>query len=118
MLRFWGLFLPVRTLALLLSEILLVSLAFFLFLGPIHEARVEPAGGLALSAQFAVILALMTVVTMVAAGLYNRDALLDYRAMLARVVMVFALEVPVIFAASFFYRDLVWAEAPPWLSWY
>jgi hypothetical protein len=41
MLRVRGLFLPIRTLALLLSEILVMSVAFYLFVAPVDGHVVE-----------------------------------------------------------------------------
>jgi sugar transferase (PEP-CTERM system associated) len=98
-----------------LSEILLVSTAFYLFVAPADVNQLNPFGA---PAQFAVVLAGMTIVAMIAAGLYNYDAFLDYRAMLARIIMVLALEVPVIFIASSLYRHYVWDQAPSWPDWY
>jgi sugar transferase (PEP-CTERM system associated) len=119
MLRVRGLFLPVRTLALLLSEVLVMSLAFYLFVTPADgHLLLNPVLPVGLSAQFSILLAALTMVAMFAAGLYNYDAFVDYRAMLARIVLVLALEFPVILVASFLYRDFVWAAAPPWSGWY
>ena len=119
MLRVRGLFLPVRTLALLLSEVLAMSLAFYLFVTPTDGHllfnSILPMGR---SAEFSIVLASMTIIAMVAAGLYNYDAFVDYRAMLARIMLVLALELPVIFIVSFLYRDFVWAAAPPGSGWY
>lgn len=119
MLRVRGLFLPVRTLALLLSEVLAMSLAFYLFVTPTDGHllfnSILPMGR---SAEFSIVLASMTIIAMVAAGLYNYDAFVDYRATLARIMLVLALELPVIFIVSFLYRDFVWAAAPPWSGWY
>jgi sugar transferase (PEP-CTERM system associated) len=119
MLRVRGLFLPVRTLALLLSEVLVMSLAFYLFVTPADEhLLLNPLLPVGLSAQFSVVLATLTIVAMVAAGLYNSDAFVDYRAMLARILLVLALEFPMILTASFLYRNFVSAAAPPWSGWY
>ena len=118
MLSVRGLFVPARTLALLLSEVLLMSLAFYLFVAP-HDALVadlvDPFG---VAAQFALLLAILTIITMVAVGLYHHDALLDFRALLARIALALALEVPVVFTASLIYRDLVWPAIPVWSVWY
>jgi len=64
------------------------------------------------------VLATLTIIAMVAVGLYNYDAFVDYRAMLARIVLVLALEFPVILIASLIYHDFVWTAAPPWSNWY
>ena len=113
MFRVRGLFVPIRTLALLLSEILAMSLAFYLFAAPADGRTVAPAAFFGISAQFSVLLAVLTMLTMVAVGLYNHDAFLDYRSMLARSALALALEAPVIFAASFFYKDFVSPRARP-----
>lgn len=118
MLRVRGLYVPVRTLALLLSEVLAVSLAFYLFVAPTNGYLIETGAPAGLSAQFSVVLAALTIITMVAVGLYNYEAFVDYRAMLARIVLVLALEFPVILVASFLYRNLVWPAAPLWSGWY
>ena len=118
MLRVRGLYVPVRTLALLVCEILVMSVAFYLFVAPPDGHLLSPGPPLGLSAQFSVVLAALTIVTMVAVGLYNYDAFSDYRAMLARIVLVIALECPMVFAASFFYRDFVSPSVPSWASWY
>jgi sugar transferase (PEP-CTERM system associated) len=118
MLRVRGLFLPIRTLALLLSEILVMSVAFYLFVAPVDGHVVEAVQPFGVSTQFALVLVVLTVLTMVAVGLYNHDAFLDYRSMLARIVLAIALEGPVIFAASLVYRDFVWSAIPAWSAWY
>ena len=119
MLRVRGLFLPVHTLALLLSEVLMMSFAFYLFVAPADgHLLLHPILPVGLSAQFSIVLAALTMVAMVAAGLYNYDAFVDYRTMLARMVLVLALEFPVILVASFLYRNFVRAAAPPWSGWY
>ncbi len=119
MLRVRGLFLPVRTLALLLSEVLAMSLAFYLFVTPGDgHLLFNPLLPVGLSAQFSVVLAALTILAMVAAGLYKDDAFVDYRALLARILLVLALEFPVILIASFVYRDFVSAAAPHWTGWY
>ena len=118
MFRVRGLFVPVRTLALLLSEILLMAFAFYVIVVPVDSQFVGEGLRFDPSAQFALVLAALTILTMVAVGLYNYDALLDYRSMVARVVLAFALEAPVIFAATLLYRDTVWPTVPPWSLWY
>lgn len=118
MLRVRGLFVPVRTLALLLSEILVMSLAFYVFVAPGDGHVLEPAQTISLAAQFAFLLAALTIVSMVAVGLYNHDSFLDYRSMLARIALALALEGPVIFAASLLYKDFVWPAIPAWTAWY
>jgi sugar transferase (PEP-CTERM system associated) len=118
MLRVRGLYVPARTLALLVGEIFVMSLAFYLFVAP-HNGlipdTIEPFG---VSAQFALLLALLTIVTMIAVGLYHHDVFLDYRALLARIALALALEGPVIFTASLVYKDLVWPAIPVWSVWY
>ena len=118
MLRVRGLFVPARTLALLVSEILVVSLAFYLFVAPGDGHVLGQAQSFGLAAQFAVLLTVLTIVTMFAVGLYNHDAFLDYRSMLARIALALALEGPVIFAASLVYKDLAWPAIPAWTAWY
>ena len=118
MLRVRGLFVPVRTLALLLSEILVMSVAFYVFVAPGDGHVLGQVGAINLPARFAFMLAALTIVTMVAVGLYNHDAFLDYRSMLARVGLAVALEAPVIFAASLVYKDYVSPAVPAWTTWY
>jgi len=117
MFRVRGLFVPVRTLALLLSEILLMSLVLYLFAAPLDHAALGPLG-VGLSAQFSLLLAVSTILTMVAVGLYNHDALRDYRATLARAVMALALEAPVIFVAMLLYKQYLSPSVPAWVVWY
>jgi sugar transferase (PEP-CTERM system associated) len=102
----------------LLSEVLVMSLAFYLFVAPGDGHVWEAAQPFNLAAQFAVLLAGLTIVTMFAVGLYNHDAFLDYRSMLARIALALALEGPVIFAASLLYKDFVWPAVPVWTAWY
>src|SRR5262249_44106333 len=107
MLRVRGLFVPVRTLALLLSEVVVMAVAFYMFVVPADGYLAGSVEAFGDSAGFGMLLVGLTVVTMVAVGLYNAETFLDYRSMLARVVVVLALEGPVIFAATFLYKDLV-----------
>jgi len=117
MLKVRGLFVPVRTVALLLSEVLITCTAFYFFviLSAGHDIGALTFG---LSVQFAVVLGSLTVLMMVAVGLYNYATLIDYRAMVSRVVLALALEGPIIFAATFLYRDSVWPAIPAWSIWY
>src|SRR5579872_5068561 len=118
MLKVRGLFVPVRTLALLLSEILVMYFAFYLFASPNDGHVTAPGLAIGHAAQFAFLLAVITIITMIAVGLYNYDTFLDYRSMLARIVLALALEGPVIFAASLFYRDETWPAVPSGSVWY
>ena len=118
MLKVRGLFVPVRTLALLLSEIAVMSLAFYVFVAPGDGHVLGQSPPISLAVRFALLLAVLTIVTMVAVGLYNHDAFLDYRSMLARIALALALEGPVIFTASLFYKDFVWPAIPAWSAWY
>jgi sugar transferase (PEP-CTERM system associated) len=111
MLRVRGLFVPVRTLALGLSEVLLISAAIYLFALPVEGHLLDQVPRFGVSAEFSLLLAVVTIVTMIAVGLYNHDAFLDYRAMAARIVLVFVIGVPLILAAMFFYGDRIWPDA-------
>ena len=115
MFRVRGLFVPVRTLALLLSEIVLMSLVLYLFAAP---ADGHLLGGGGVPGQFSLLLAVSTILTMVAVGLYNHDAMRDYRATLARAVMALALEAPFIFIAMLLYKQYLSPSVPAWLVWY
>jgi sugar transferase (PEP-CTERM system associated) len=101
----------------MLSEILVMCVAFYFFVVPV-DSLLLGSDSLGLSMQFAMVLAALTVLMMVAVGLYNYATLIDYRAMLARVVLALALEGPLIFAATYFYRDFVWPAIPAWSIWY
>jgi sugar transferase (PEP-CTERM system associated) len=118
MLKLRGVYVPVRTLALLLSEVVLMSLAFYVFVTPVEVHLPGTIGTVGLAARFSLLLAVLTILTMVAVGLYNHDAFLDYRSMLARILLALALEGPLIFAATFLYRDFVWPALPIWSVWY
>jgi len=118
MLRVRGLYVPVRTLALLLSELLLITLAFYFFVMPIDGHRFALVESFGLPEQFSLVLVVLTMLTMIAVGLYNYDAILDYRAMLARIVVAFALEAPLIFAATLFFREAAWSAVPAWPVFY
>jgi sugar transferase (PEP-CTERM system associated) len=117
MLRVRGLFVPVRTVALLLSEAFVTCIAFYFFVVPSDRLMLAPHWP-GLSIQFALVLASLTVLMMVAVGLYNYTTLSDYRAMMPRVLLALALEGPIIFAATFLYRDFVWPAIPAWTVWY
>jgi sugar transferase (PEP-CTERM system associated) len=117
MLRVRGLFVPVRTVALLLSEVIVTCIAFYIFVVPSDRLMLTPHSP-GLSIQFALVLASLTVLMMVAIGLYNYTTLSDYRAMMPRVLLALALEGPIIFAATFLYRDFVWPAIPAWTVWY
>jgi sugar transferase (PEP-CTERM system associated) len=117
MLRVRGLFVPVRTVALLLSEVFITCIAFYYFTVPSDRLTLAPHSP-GLSIQFALVLASLTVLMMVAVGLYNYTTLSDYRAMMPRVLLALALEGPIIFAATFLYGDFVWPAIPAWTVWY
>ena len=117
MLKVRGLFIPVRTVALLLSEMLTTCAAFYIFVVP-SDGHIAPPHTLGLSIQFALVLAFLTVLMLIAVGLYNYTTMIDYRAMVSRVALALALEGPIIFAATFLYRDFVWPAIPAWTHWY
>jgi sugar transferase (PEP-CTERM system associated) len=117
MMRVRGLFVPVRVVALLLGEILVIYFAFC-WVGtpasPVLPAPTPPAGGF--SAEIALLLAVLTILTMVAVGLYNKDAFLDYRSMLSRIALALVLAGPII-AASLFLHDGHWPPTPHGSVW-
>jgi len=117
MFRVRGLFVPVRTLALLLSEIALMSLVLYLFAAPTDGHLLGPLG-FGIGTQFSLLLVVSTILTMVAVGLYNYDALRDYRATLARATMALALEAPLIFVAMLLYKQYLSPSVPAWIVWY
>jgi sugar transferase (PEP-CTERM system associated) len=100
-----------------LSEIILMSLVLYLFAAPLDSRPTGPLG-MGLSTQFSMLLAVSTILTMVAVGLYNHDALRDYRATLARAVTALALEAPLIFLAMLLYKQYLSPSVPAWLVWY
>jgi sugar transferase (PEP-CTERM system associated) len=118
MFRVRGLFVPIRTLALLLSEIVAMALVLYLFAGPPDGRMIGSTALFGLSAQFSVLLALSTMLTMVAVGLYNYDAFRDYRATLARAALAVALEAPVIFVAMLLYKRYLSPSVPAPVVWY
>jgi sugar transferase (PEP-CTERM system associated) len=118
MLRVRGLYIPARTLALLVSEIALMSIALYLFAAPGDGHYTGNEEFVGISAEFSVLLAVSTILTMLAVGLYNFEALRDYRQMLSRGVLAIALEAPIIFIVFLFYKQYVSASVPAWLVWY
>lgn len=118
MFRVRGLFVPIRTLALLLSEIVAMALVLYLFAAPPDSRLVEPTELFGISAQFSILLALSTMLTMLAVGLYNYDAFRNYRATLARATLALALEAPVLFVAMLLYKQYLSPSVPAPVVWY
>ena len=111
-------FVPVPTLALGLVEIILLSCAFYLFAVPGDGHFLERITPYGVAVQFSLGLAVLTILTMSAVGLYNQDAFRDYRAMLARLVLVFVLGAPIIIAAMLIYKTWVWPDLDIRTLWY
>jgi sugar transferase (PEP-CTERM system associated) len=117
MLKVRGLFVPVRIVALLLSEVFVTCAAFYFLVVPPDGHVLEPSSS-GTSIHFAIVLASLTVLMMVAVGLYNDATLANFRAMIARIALALALEAPIIFTAVLLYRDFAWPTVPAWSMWY
>jgi sugar transferase (PEP-CTERM system associated) len=91
MLRIFGHFFPIPTLVLVLTELGSATLVLYLITHPLGQ--LEP-GEAPLLLRFSLGLAALTVVVMMAVGLYNSDSLLDYRLGFARGVVAFLVIAP------------------------
>ena len=117
MLRIFGHFLPASTLALGLAETALMA-------GAVYLLTVSPAAGLGSSsafmelAQFAVVLAVLTLIAMTAVGLYSADAMLDYRVMVIKILLAFVIVTPAVALAILFFNDTVGRTVNVWSLWY
>lgn len=101
MLRVFRHFFPVATLVLGLSESVLLALVLYIVARPVS---VLPQSIAVVHVQFSVGLALLAIVAMMAVGLYNSDAFLDYRRASLRALLALALIVPIAFTATYLFQ--------------
>jgi len=120
MVRIFGHFVPASTLILGLAESALISVAVYVLLLPVDAlyARLAPVGFALGPLQFAVILAGLTVLAMTAVGLYSQDAFRDYRVMVIKILLAFALAMPAAFLAALFFNNVIGGAVNVWSLWY
>ena len=118
MLRIFGHFMPASTLALGLAETLLMACAVYVLTMPhaasLASTNLPPIGAV----QFAIILAVLALVSMTAVGLYSADAMLDYRVMVIKILLAFIIVTPAIFLAIVFLDSTVGGTVNVWSLWY
>jgi sugar transferase (PEP-CTERM system associated) len=98
MLRIFGHFVPVPALALGLSEVLLLAIAFYLVNAPSEAWHLQLV---AMPARVSLGVAAFAVLAMVAVGLYHHDVFLDPRLMAIKAAAALLLMAPVAVVAGF-----------------
>lgn len=117
MLRIFGHFVPSSALILLLTEVVLIA-AIIQFSVP---GALEHAAWIAAhaSAESSYVLAFPVLLAMAGIGLYNYDVFSDYRMMAIKIVVAFALAMPIVVICAYFMLDLsTRATATGWWLWY
>jgi sugar transferase (PEP-CTERM system associated) len=120
MVRIFGHFVAASTLILGLAEIALMSAAVYLLLVPTNAiyAQYLPAFNASAPVQFAVLLAALATLAMMAVGLYSQDVFLDHRVMVIKIVLAFLIVAPATFLAALFFKNTVGGAIDVWSLWY
>jgi sugar transferase (PEP-CTERM system associated) len=106
MLRIFGHFVPASSLSLAFAELVLMTGAVYVIVEPNVGWLGADLHFAAVPAQLSCLTAVLAVLTMVALGLYSHDVFLDYRRMIIKIILAFALAAPVALLIALYFRSV------------